>query len=81
MGKSEKLCATLEKKTNYVCHYKLLDLYSKIGVKVENIRRALKFREKNFLEPWVDLHTRGRQDASKEGNEVKKAFHKLCVNR
>ena len=47
----EKLCATLEKKTNYVCHYKLLDLYSKIGVKVENITKVLKFREKKFLEP------------------------------
>ena len=52
---SEKLCVTMVKKPGYITHYKLLDLYSEIGVKVTNIKRALKFTQEDFLRDWVEV--------------------------
>lgn len=52
---SEKLCVTMLKKTNYVTHYKLLDLYSEIGIKVTNVTKALKFTQDDFLRDWVEV--------------------------
>ena len=77
---SEKLCVTLCQKKKYITHHKLMDLYSKIGVKVSNITRCLKFHQAPFLKKWVAINTEGRMTAQKLGNEIKKNFHKLCVN-
>ena len=77
---SEKLCVTMLPKLGYVTHYKLLDLYSEIGVKVTNISKALKFTQADFLKDWVEVNTAGRKRAASEGNEVRKAFYKLIVN-
>ena len=76
----EKLCLTLEKKEKYITHYKLMDLYSSIGAKIKNITRCLKFKQMEFLKPWVDFNTKGRMAAARLGNEIKKNFHKLNVN-
>ena len=77
---TEKLCVTMEKKAGYITHYRLLDLYSEIGVRVTNVSKALKFTQDDFLRDWVEVNTEGRKKAAQVGNEVKKAFHKLCVN-
>ena len=77
---TEKLCVTMERKAGYITHYKLLDLYSEIGVRVTNVTKALKFTQGDFLRDWVEVNTEGRKKAAQLGDEVKKAFHKLCVN-
>ena len=75
-----KLCVTMEKKEGYVTHHALLNVYSEIGIRVTNVRRALRFTQDNFLKDWVDTNTAGRKAAARVGNEVKKAYHKLQVN-
>ena len=74
---SRKLCLTMVDKQKYVCHSSLLDYFSKLGVEVSNIKKALRFRQAPFLRDWVDLNTRGRQLATLSGDHVKRAFHKL----
>ena len=75
-----KLCVTLERKEGYVTHHALLDLYSEIGIRVTNVKKALRFTQDTFLKDWVDVNTEGRKEAARIGNEVKKAYHKLQVN-
>lgn len=54
----EKLCVTLENKESYVTHHELFNLYSEMGAKVTNIKRALKFEQRAFLKKWVDINTK-----------------------
>lgn len=54
----EKLCVTLCDRENYITHHKLFDLYSEIGAKVSNVKRALKFEQRPFLRRWVEINTK-----------------------
>lgn len=72
---------TLCNKPGYITHHRLFDYYSKIGAKISNVKRALKFEQRPFLKKWVDVNTEGRMAAALCKNEIKKAFFKLQVNR
>ena len=54
----EKLCVTLCDRKSYVTHHALYDLYSEIGAKVTNVKKALKFEQRPFLKKWVDINTK-----------------------
>ena len=62
--KDIKLMATLEKRTNYVCHLKNLKLYVDLGMKLKKIHRVLKFRQKKLIAPYVEMCTLQRQKAT-----------------
>jgi hypothetical protein len=58
-----KLSATYHDRKNYVLHFKNLKLYLSLGMKLTCIHRVLKFRQKNFIEPFIELCTIERQKA------------------
>ena len=76
-SKVEKLAPNLLPKKGYVCHIKNLRLYVKLGVKLVKVRAGMKFEEKAWLKPYIDLNTALRAKAT---NDADKNMFKLANN-
>ena len=48
IGQAHKLIPTLKKKEKYLLHYRNVQLYTDIGLKVEKVHRVLEFNQS----PW-----------------------------
>ena len=77
IGKVEKLIPNLYNKTKYVLHYRNLQLYLKLGMKLTKIHRALEFSQSNWLEEYIAFNTKKRAGAK---NPFEKDFFKLMNN-
>ena len=73
----EKLVPNLMDKKKYVVHYKNLQLYLKLGMKIKKIHRILEFDEKPWMEPYIRLNTELRKKAK---SSFEKDFFKLMNN-
>lgn len=76
-GKSSKLIPTLERKKHYVLHYRNLQLYLSLGMKLSHIHRLLEYRQEPWLMSYIDFNSNERQDAK---NDFEKDFFKLMNN-
>lgn len=76
-SKVSKLLCTLEKKSEYIIHYKSLEECIKKGLVVTKIHRVLKYDESNFLKTYIDLNTQLRTKAT---SDFEKDFFKLMNN-
>ena len=65
----EKLCLTLDDKKNYICHYRNLKLYLQRGLRLQKLRKILRFKQSAWLKPYIDLNTQLRQGASSKFEE------------
>ena len=74
---SEKLVPNLMDKTKYVVHYKNLQLYLKLGMKLKKIHRILEFDEKPWMESYIRMNTKLRKIAK---STFEKDFFKLMNN-
>ena len=77
VGDVAKLIPNLKDKSCYVLHYRTLQLYVSLGIVVEKIHRAMKFKQNDWLKSFVMFNTAKRMNA---GNEFEKAFFKLIIN-
>ena len=77
IGKVEKLIPNLRDKEKYVLHYRNLQLYLSLGLKLKKIHRALEFSQSNWLEPYIAFNTQKRTEAK---NAFEKDFFKLMNN-
>ena len=77
IGKVQKLIPNLKDKEKYVLHYRNLQLYLKLGLKLKKIHRALEFSQSKWLEPYIAFNTQKRAGAK---NAFKKDFFKLMNN-
>lgn len=73
-GKVEKLLTTLEDKDHYVLHYRNLQLYLRLGMKITAIHRILKFTEEAWMKIYIDKNTELRKKAR---SNFQKNFYKL----
>jgi hypothetical protein len=73
----EKLVPNLEPKRNYVVHYRNLQLYLSLGMKLVGIHRVLWFDQKPWLKKYIDFNTLQRMLAT---SEFGKDFYKLMNN-
>lgn len=75
--KTEKLCATLENKTNYVASLKNIQQAIAHGLKVTKVHRVLKFKQSAWLRPYIELNADIRRNAV---DESRSDLAKLMVN-
>ena len=77
IGEVNKLVPNLGNKEKYVIHYRNLQLYLSLGMKVTKVHIILKFNQSDWLKKFVDFYTDKRKKAN---NNFEKKFFKLMIN-
>ena len=58
-----KLVPNLGDKTNYLLHYRNLQLYLPLGMKLTKIHRVLKYEQSDQMKKYFDFNTKKRTHA------------------
>ena len=62
--KDVKLISSFHEHKNYVVHAKNLKLYKDLGLEILSVSRILKFKQSNFIAPFIQKCTLSRQNSS-----------------
>ena len=72
-----KLIPNFGNETNYVIHYRNLQLYLSLGMKLTKIYRVLKFKQSDCMKKHINFNTEKRTNAA---SSFEKYFFKLMIN-
>ena len=73
----KKIIPNLRNKTKYVLHYRNLQLYLSLEMKLTKIHRVLKFKQSDWMKKYVDCNIEKIMNAA---NDFEKDFFKLIIN-
>ena len=59
-----KLILNLGDKTNYIVHYKNLQLHFFLGVKLTKIHKVLKLKQSDWMRIYIDFNNEKRKNAA-----------------
>ena len=57
IGTVKRLVPNLMNKNNYVIRYRNLQQCLELGMKLKKIRRILKFKQSDWMRPYIDFNT------------------------
>ena len=77
VGDVMKLIPNLGNKTNYVLHYRNLQLYLSLGMKLSKIHKVLKSKQSDWIKIYINFNTEKRTNAA---DSFEKDFFKLMIN-
>ena len=77
VGDVKKLIPNLGNKTKYVVHFKNIQLYLLLGIKLTKIHTVLQFKQSDWMKKYIDFNTEKRKNAT---NDFEKDFFKLMIN-
>ena len=77
IGLVKKLIPTLKDKKEYVLHYRNVQLYMDLGLKIKKVHRVLEFNQSPWLKQYIDFNIEKRKHAK---NPFEKDFFKLMNN-
>ena len=77
MGQVDKLIQRLASKKNYVLHYRNLQLYLSLGLKLKKVHRVLEFDQSPWLAQYINFNTQKKMKAK---NAFENDFFKLLNN-
>ena len=77
VGDVKQLISNLGNRTNYMLHYRNLQLHLSLRMKLANIRRVLKFKQSDWIKKYIDFNTEKRTNTA---NIFEKDFFKLMIN-
>ena len=72
--KINKLVSNLVNKSKCVVHYRNLQFYLSLGMKLAKVNRILKFEQSDWLKKYIDFNTGKRKNAA---NSFEKAFFEI----
>ena len=75
IGDVKKLILNLGNKTNYVLHYRNLQLYLSLVMKLT--KTVLKFKQSDWMKIYINFNNKKRKNAA---NSFEKNFFKLMIN-
>ena len=64
VGDVKKLIQNLGSKTNYVLHYRNLQLHLSLGIKVTKIHKVLKFKQPEWMKKYINFNTEKRTNVA-----------------
>ena len=79
-GKSnevEKVVPNVHDKTRYVLHYRYLQLYLQLGMRLKKIHRAVRFDQSPWMAPYIRMNTELRKQAK---STLEQDLYKLMNN-
>ena len=77
VGDVMKLIPNLGSKTDYVLHYRNLQLYLSLGMKLSKIHKVLKSKQSDWIKIYINFNTEKRTNAA---DSFEKDFFKLMIN-
>ena len=57
-------------KDRFVLHYRNLQQFLQLGMKLKKVHRILKFKEKDWMKPYIDFNTQKRKEATSDADKI-----------
>ena len=68
----KKLIENLSNKTNFVVHYRNLQMYFSLGMKLTKIHKVRKFKQSDRMKNYIDFNTKKKKQKKNVANSFEK---------